>query len=669
MKRKMVWTGVSFSAGMFFASGFPGDMQIPLMLGILLVSAFFFNKAGKKFIYFAVSALFFINGTLLYTLYDAFVYEKIISYEGKEIFYSGEITGIKDYAEDKSEYRLSGKINNEVRAEIIYYGESLDCDFYDKISFRCTPETFKNTFLFNKKDYYESSGCFLQTDSISDMEVFRKEGFSLRKIIFHYREYTEKKIASVLPGKNGALISAMLTGDKSGLGDTNKKELYRCGTGHMMAVSGMHLVLVVSLFSGLLKSTGLSGKKRFLFTETVILVFVIFSGMTVSVVRAAFMMTLICGAELFGRRTDPLNSLCIASMLLLVCEPFLIKNASFLLSVSGTYGAAVFTPYIISDMKEDSFFDKLKIKIITVFCISACVFPFSVMFFDNISVIAPVSDIILIPLCTCALLCGFALAVSGGIDVIAYPVMMLGGLMSKLVFHISSVLAGSGAVTIALKKNYVPVLTLFLTAFVIFTEVKYRKRRYTFLALIIATGIFMISPSVYSFMNRNVLSVYRVGNTRSAAIVVTLGKNADIVDMTGNAKSSEYAAKLSDMYGIHRIDSVSFLKNPYQSMASYSEKLSLNSIEHVYLPEETYIDYGIDICGCEPEFFGEEGIMIDNSRYRIEADNENGVKIFYKDILIHCTPSEIITDEGIYKEQNIALRISQDGGFSAYSLE
>ena len=104
-------------------------------------------------------------------------------------------------------------------------------------------------------------------------------------------------------------------------------------------------------------------------------------------------------------------------------------------------------------------------------------------------------------------------------------------------------------------------------------------------------------------------------------------------------------------------------------MASYSEKLSLNSIEHVYLPEETYIDYGIDICGCEPEFFGEEGIMIDNSRYRIEADNENGVKIFYKDILIHCTPSEIITDEGIYKERNIALRISQDGGFSAYSLE
>ena len=33
------------------------------------------------------------------------------------------------------------------------------------------------------------------------MEVFGKEGFSLRKIIFHYREYTEKKIASFVEEK------------------------------------------------------------------------------------------------------------------------------------------------------------------------------------------------------------------------------------------------------------------------------------------------------------------------------------------------------------------------------------------------------------------------------------------------------------------------------------
>ena len=59
MKRKMVYVGVPWTAGMFFASVFSKDMQIPAMLTVLLVSAFFFWKAFRKFVYFGVSALFF----------------------------------------------------------------------------------------------------------------------------------------------------------------------------------------------------------------------------------------------------------------------------------------------------------------------------------------------------------------------------------------------------------------------------------------------------------------------------------------------------------------------------------------------------------------------------------------------------------------------------------
>ena len=46
MKRKMVYTGASWTAGMFFASVFSPDVQIPAMLIMLLVSAFFFLKSA-----------------------------------------------------------------------------------------------------------------------------------------------------------------------------------------------------------------------------------------------------------------------------------------------------------------------------------------------------------------------------------------------------------------------------------------------------------------------------------------------------------------------------------------------------------------------------------------------------------------------------------------------
>lgn len=556
MKRKMIYAGISWTAGMFLASVFPANLQIPAVLLIMLVSAFFFRKAGRKFAYCALSLVFLLAGMTFYTLNSAFGYEKIRNYAGQEIVFEGKVTEISDCGNDKTRYRLRGRINAETKADIICFCSKMDCDYSDTVGFRCTPSEFENTFLFKTKDYYEADGCFIQTDSISDIKIKENKSFSFLKMIYSYREYTEGRLREILPGEEGALITAMLLGDRGRLSDSTEKVLYRCGTGHMMAVSGMHLVLVINIFSSLLEKTKLSGVKKFFVTESVILLFVMFSGMSVSVIRAALMMTLICSAGLFGRKTDPLNSLCIAVFLMLLYAPYLIKNSSFLMSVAGTYGASVLSPFLTSETDESVLSGRVRKRITGIFSISVCVFPFTVMFFDEVSLLSPVSDILLIPLCTFSLICGLVSALAGMTDVIAWPFLMAGGLSSKLVLKISSFMAGLSVSSVSVRKGFVPVLTLFLAGFVIFTSQKYKEKKQVFISMLISAAVFFSASLIYEIMNRDILTVYHVGDSGSSSVAVSMNGKTDIIDMTGNSKSSRYVSRLTDICGIRKIESV-----------------------------------------------------------------------------------------------------------------
>ena len=437
----------------------------------------------------------------------------------------------------------------------------------------------------------------------------------------------------------------------------------------MFAVSGMHLALLVSLVSAVLEKTKLTLKKRFFVTEGFIIVFTVFSGMQVSVIRAALMMTLICSAGLFGRKPDPLNSLSIAAIILLIHSPCLIRSSSFLLSVAGTFGASVLVPYVTDGMSDEGFLARMGKKAAGVFCISVCVFPFSVMFFDEASLISPLSDIIIIPLCTFALVCGFGVTLTGGADVFAYPLLMAGGLASKLVIKISSFLSDTGLSSVSLGRGFVPVLTLFLTVFVAFTAFRYRSGKSTLAAMCISAAVFIASSVINGQMNRNILSVCRTGTSRSSAVMISMGKYNDVIDLTGKQTSSRYIAKLADIRGVHHIDSVSFLKDPYQSMASYSRRLVLNDVDHVYVPEDVYAQYGAEICGCDPEHFDSEGLFLDRGKYTVRALPEGGVTIDYLGNIIKIDESGIDTGEGAVTEQNVAVRQSESGKVKVYRLE
>ena len=88
-------------------------------------------------------------------------------------------------------------------------------------------------------------------------------------------------------------------------------------------------------------------KKRFRFTENsvpwLLLLFTLMAGATPSVVRAAFMASIVLLAPALGREADPATCLLGALMAILFCQPFAAGSASLQLSFAAMAGVLFLT--------------------------------------------------------------------------------------------------------------------------------------------------------------------------------------------------------------------------------------------------------------------------------------------------------------------------------------
>ena len=145
----------------------------------------------------------------------------------------------------------------------------------------------------------------------------------------------------------------------------------------MLAVSGSHITYIISAFSILME------KKNKRTTQIITIFFLIFfmalTQFTASVVRASIMGILILTAGLVHRKSDTINNLGIASLIILICNPYTIIDAGFWLSFAGTMGI------ILLEEPINSYFQKFKICKIKP--ISWIINSFTITFAANIIII------------------------------------------------------------------------------------------------------------------------------------------------------------------------------------------------------------------------------------------------------------------------------------------
>lgn len=143
-----------------------------------------------------------------------------------------------------------------------------------------------------------------------------------------------------------ALLAAAVFGQTEGEYSRVRRSFARTGLAHLLAISGIHLVLL-AWFTLLAARALLPGRRsEAMVVAIAVLVYMAIVPANPPVVRAGVMTLGFLAAEAFGRRYDPINVLAWTACLIVLLRPTDLTSVGFHLSFLAVGGLIAFTPTV-----------------------------------------------------------------------------------------------------------------------------------------------------------------------------------------------------------------------------------------------------------------------------------------------------------------------------------
>ena len=263
----------------------------------------------------------------------------------------------------------------------------------------------------------------------------RNSETGISMIIANARRKISDLIDQTGHGKEQGVLKALIVGNRNSISKELKEAFNRAGIGHLLAISGLHIGIVATaaflffkyLLSHIKRLLWHAWTKKGAVILSVIPVFVygMLSGMSPSTQRAVIMVTVFLMAFLFEREHDPINTLAVAAMLILIVHPPSLFSISFQLSFTAVlaiiYGLSrVQSPWVSESggiKKPKSF--KVATKLFYFFMASFFAIlgtmPLAMLYFNQISLVGLLANFIIVPLI------GFVVVPLGLLAVFLYP--------------------------------------------------------------------------------------------------------------------------------------------------------------------------------------------------------------------------------------------------------
>lgn len=302
-------------------------------------------------------------------------------------------------AEDKEyKYRYTIKIesiNNDKKYEGIKMLLDIKLNntkyipkFGDEISFKgeiSIPNTSRNYKGFDYRQFLKTRKIYGTIEGNNIQKIDENCLKLISRFVNLVQKNMKESLNKILNNEEASLCIGILIGDRSNISEEIEDNFKNSNLTHMLAVSGSHIAYIINGFAVLLNK---SNKKVAKFVTIVFLIFfIILTGFTASVLRASFMGILVLISGLFYRKPDILNNLGIASLIILLINPYTIFDIGFILSFAGTLGIVLFSDKInkciLEKMKKILFLKKIGDKKIIKYIVSS----FSITLSANLLII------------------------------------------------------------------------------------------------------------------------------------------------------------------------------------------------------------------------------------------------------------------------------------------
>lgn len=250
-------------------------------------------------------------------------------------------------------------------------------------------------------------------------------------------------LKSYLSPENVGLVSGVLLGDDSEIGNDLEVDFQRTGLSHIVAVSGFNVTLIISAYILLARRGLIHRYVAMLITLPSLIGFLILVGVNnLPAQRATLMGVIVVVSSFLGRPQAFISSILTSVSIMFLVNPLVIKSVSFQLSVAALLGVILFTPrYSVLIKGIGSGFREI---ISGTIAATLATLPITVVSFGGVSLVSVLSNLIILPLIPPLMListAGIVLAalVSRIGEVVFWPTYLLSELIFEIVMSISQI--------------------------------------------------------------------------------------------------------------------------------------------------------------------------------------------------------------------------------------
>lgn len=370
-----------------------------LILSILVFK--FFGLTG----YFILTLLFFINlsfdspldksiligSSLLLLSIIIFPNTTVEFTPGDKYFIEGEVINAFQKSEDYQRIEVKDK------SGIVFSLGNISkepINIYDLVrgQIEIRDNNFNNNFyLQNQENYYYINNISANGFS-RELEVYNNPSIikGIKKSIINS---WEESIDNNLNEINSGIIKKLVLSDSSQIEEELNKTFQETGLSHLLAISGLHIFILIGFFEFLLKQFKIDYKIRFFIIGSVIFFYSYILGFPSSIVRAILMYLLKKFFEIIKIKVSNLSVVMISGIIILSIKPYFLFDLGFQLSFMSVIGIILL---------KDTFFSGTKNKLLSSFgiylSVNVIIFPILAYHFNNFNVFSFLFNIFMTPI-------------------------------------------------------------------------------------------------------------------------------------------------------------------------------------------------------------------------------------------------------------------------------
>ncbi|MDQ1266862.1 MAG: internalization-related competence protein ComEC/Rec2, partial [Bacteroidota bacterium] len=223
-------------------------------------------------------------------------------------------------------------------------------------------------------------------------------------------------------GDEAAFLNGLVTGNRSGITKDIKQVFVNAGVMHLIAVSGLNVAYIIITITLLLTLFRVPKIPRIIITIIFLVFYCFFAGSAASIIRAVIMGSLVLTAFIIQRKTLLYNIIGVSVIIIILIDSKQLFDPGFILSYTAVLSMVfffnIFDKMFLKNLEHwrkdrRKYLYALIVLFLTTLAAQIGVLPITAMYFNKISYISLLANVLAVPLSNLSLAIGFFQVITG----------------------------------------------------------------------------------------------------------------------------------------------------------------------------------------------------------------------------------------------------------------